>query len=442
MKLNRTLAIGAIALATSSYASAALNIYVVASNGDRSATQKGIETLLAANGGWHFQGNKGTSTNGSDANALNSNYGAWNGTYSGTNVVIRTSYIGAAGAVRSLAGLQPERYVVADGSGTNSTLDIYTSGSAVLNGNATNGYTTNTPNFAFSTVFQATTPYNGTYQGITFDSLSEILVGVSPIVFVASQGSPVTNITTQLAQSLYSSGYLSAFQFTGNQADTNTIIYPIGRNTDAGQRYAVLAEIGLGTSATLNQWSNTITGATTNAGDKIVHGGTVTSQVLWPRETVSGLDSGSAGNSGYTTGALLASALTISSFSTSAIKDTFGNAIPGATAAYYVGYITTGDYTTTVATNSSATLLSYNGVPYTSNNVVNGAYTAWVYNRILERSDARNSSTNTLGNATVAAFKDDLGSTITTTTGNANGGILVGTLNVGRTADGGLVTPN
>lgn len=439
--LFKTIAIALLALAGATNASAQLNIYIVGSNGDRTPTQKAIQTLLEASGGWSFQGNRGTATNSSPNNALNSNFGAWNGRYKGTNVIIRTSFIGAVGAVRSLAGLQPERYVVANGSGTNATFDIYLNTNAVLNGNSTNGYTTNLPNIALSTVFQGTTPFTGA----GYDTLTESSVGVSPIVFVASPGSGLTNITTQLAQNLYQNGFLTAAQFSGNAADTNKIIFALGRNYDAGQRFAVLAETGTGTASSVNHWQPSITGTTTNAAN-IVIGGRVTNQILWPRETISGNDSVSAGNSGYSTGALLASALTVTNIATNAIKDTFGYAIPGATAAYYIGYITTGDYNTTIATNGPggtplATLLSYNGVPYSSNNVINGAYTSWVYNRVLERSDARLPG-GTLANPTIASFKDDLVNTITTTTGGVNGGILIGDLKVGRTADGGVVTPN
>ena len=84
MKLNKTLAIGAIALAVSSYASAAVNIYIVGSNGDRSATQKGIEDILSGSN-WAFQGDKGAgnqsnSVVSNEAKVLASGYGAWTGT--------------------------------------------------------------------------------------------------------------------------------------------------------------------------------------------------------------------------------------------------------------------------------------------------------------------------------------------------------------------------
>ena len=68
--------------------------------------------------------------------------------------------------------------------------------------------------------------------------------------------------------------------------------------------------------------------------------------------------------------------------------------------------------------------------------VRNGQYTAWVYNRILKRSDDVG-----VTDATISAFHDDLRDVITSTTATQNGGILVSTLNVERFADGGLVTP-
>ena len=445
MKLNKTLAIGAIALAVSSYASAAVNIYIVGSNGDRSATQKGIEDILSGSN-WAFQGDKGAgnqsnSVVSNEAKVLASGYGAWTGTYNGTNVVIRVSYIGAAGALYALAKPNTERFVVADGSAG------YTTSASIKSPYATNAvittdYTTNYPNFGLSTIFQGTSPYNGG----TYDSLVSANVGVSPIVIVASQGAsnstifPASNITSQQAQTLFEIGYLRLSSFTGNSADSNSIVYAIGRNTDAGQRYAFQAETGIGTANSVKQWTNTLSGALTNGTTGVTYGGTATASALWPVETVSGVNSTTIGNSGYSSGSLVASLLTVTS-RTAPIRKNNATAIAGATNSYYVGYITIGDYNTTVTNNPNATLLGYNGVTYSSNNLVNGQYTSWVYNRVLERSDARVAG-GALSDAIIAAFKDALVSDITTSAGSANGGILINSLNVSRGADGGIVTPN
>lgn len=434
MKLHKTLVIGALALASASQASAALNIYIPGSNGDRTPTQKAIELLLAANGNWKFQGDQGSAnltgtTTNSEANALNSNYGAWNGTYNGTNVVIRVSFLGAAGAVYDLAANQPERFVVSDGTGTG----------AIISPNATNAvlgtdYTTNNANFGFSTVFQATTPYNG----VGYNTLIATNVGVSPIVFVASPGFPTNvSITSQLAQNLFASGSLRLSQFTGKSSDSNTVIYPLGRNSDSGQRYGVQAETGIGTANTVQQWKPTVINQTnTNSAGKL-YGGTASSQILWPQETVGGIDSGSDGNSGYDTGANLLLGLSVTNIAptSGSYYDANSLVIPGATNAYYVGYVTTGDYANYT---TNVVQLNYNGVTYSSNALIEGNYTSWVYNRIIQRSDAT-SAGGGLTNATVAQFKNALANKILTSTATQKGGLLISSLNVTRTADGGLV---
>ncbi len=437
MKLLKTLAIAAVTLATASYASA-VDIYIVGSNGDRSATQKGILNKLGATGSWFFRGDKGSTdsaTPSTNNNALNSNFGVWTGTFNSQSVKIKVSFIGAAGAVFALAGNNQVRFVANNGTGSGTLTSPYATG-AVLN----TDYILANANFGFSTNFQETTPYNGG----SFDTLVTETVGVSPIVFVASPGFPGDNLSTQLAQNLYSSGSLPASLFTGNSADVNKIVYAIGRNTDAGQRYAAYSEIGLGTAAAVSVWQPTLSGQITDPTTSIKYGGTVTSHKLWPIETVSGVDSVSRGNGGYDSGGNLAPQLTVTGFSANPIKgrDTGSptpnfEPYPSATAAYYIGYITAGDYNTRIVPFSpTSVLLKYNGVTYSAAAVRNGQYTSWVYNRILARSDGVG-----LEDGTTSLFHDAIRDEILNTTATENGGILLSTLNVERLADGGLVTP-
>ena len=453
MKLIKSLAIVALTLATASIVSATTtDIYIAGSNGDRSATQKGIEVLLATSGNWSFHGDKGVASKSgatitTEVNALNSNFGVWTGSYNDGSGVkslkIKVSFIGAAGADYAIAGNNQVRFVSNDGTGSGSLKSPYDP-TAIL----TTDYILQNVNFAFSTNFQSTTPYNGD----PYDPLIEEKVGVSPIVFVASPGFPGDTLTTQLAQNLYSPGYLPASLFTGNSADVNKIVYAIGRNMDAGQRYAAYSEIGLGTAAAIRVWKPaTLAGQVTDVTTSIKYGGTVTAHQLWPIETVSGIDSGSRGNSGYDTGGNLAPALTavfnVSTYPNPVKGRDTGSSnpnldtLPNATAAYYIGYITTGDYNTRISpfnwsSAGPSVLLKYNGVTYSEDAVRNGKYTAWVYNRILARSDGLG-----LTDSTISKFHDDLRDVILGTTATENGGILLSTLNVERFTDGGLVTP-
>lgn len=454
MKLINTLAISAATLASVTLASAAtVNIYIVGSNGDRNATQKGIENRLASAGDWYFWGDKGAAkrvsgTVTSESNALNSGYGVWKGTYNGDTVIIKTSFIGAAGAIYAVsngADGADVRFVAQNDPQTNFPTPTSTALKSPYASDAvvTTDYILSRPNFGLSTNFQDTTSFTG--DG--FDTLDAVKVGVSPIVFVASPGFPGDTITTQQAQSLYQAGSLRVSLFTGNYAtDNNKIVYALGRNSDAGQRFATYGEIGLGTQATVKVWQPTIAGQSNV--NNIKYGGTVTSHRLWPVETVSSVDSLFRGNGGYDSGSNLAPGVTttfdlatspnpIKGRDTGSGTPTF-EPYPSATAAYYIGYITAGDYNTRVLTQApTAVLLKYNGVAYTEDNVRNGKYTLWVYNRVISRSDLVG-----LENATTSLFKDDLTTEIHDVTGAESGGILLGTLNVKRNSDGGLVTPN
>ncbi len=175
----------------------------------------------------------------------------------------------------------------------------------------------------------------------------------------------------------------------------------MGRNSDAGQRLATYAEFGLGASATVKVWfpttnpaPNPITETTplakpTNqvdaSGSVPKYGGTVDNIALWPIQTVSGVDSGSAGNGGFTTGADLAPYLT-TVLGPTAYKKRNANA----TAGYFIGYVTPGDYNSSIGKSDipaewRGVPLKWNGVDYTEANLKNGLYTAWLYNRIIKR---------------------------------------------------------
>jgi hypothetical protein len=442
MKTFTKLAAVALSVLATGIADAQTTIRIVGSNGDRSATQQALSNLLGRGGDWKFQGDKGAanSTGGTVTNiaaATNSNYGAWNGTYSGTNVIVKVSFLGAAGAVGALAVPQQARFVHTSGTGPGAVTSPYA-------GTAVNGvdYDLGNADFGFSTNFQDTTPFSASYG---YQQLTAERVGASPIVFVASPGFPGDNISTQLAQNLYLAGSLKASLFTGNSAHANSIVFALGRNTDAGQRFATYGEIGLGTAATVKVWQPTVSGQLTDA-NNIKYSGTATSQKLWPIETISGVSSGSRGNGGYDTGGNLAPYLTVVTGSNVYTgKDTgSGNPnvqpYPNATAGYYIGYVTIADYNTRIAAfglNPAPVLLKYNGVDYSAENVRQGKYTLWVYNNILKPEAGLTGIVDT--------FHDDLRDQILNVDATANGGLRINDpanpFKVERFVDGGLVTP-
>ena len=439
MKLRNTITAATLLFASVGIASATpLVIRIVGSNGDRVATQTAISHLLAS--GWQYRGLSGAATASNLSTATGSNFGAWNGTYNGTAVVIKTSYSGALAGISAVAGHVQSRFVVSDGTGTGNLPNP-------LNG-TTEGtdYEQGYADFGFSTNFQSTSPFNGVFNGVTYNTVTEEIVGVSPLGFYASPGFPGDNITTQLAQLLYTTGSVSVAQFTGNFAsDQNKIAYAIGRNTDAGQRYGAYTEIGLGTTGAIRDWKPTVSGATTASG--LTFGGHVTSQVLWPAELVSGVSS-PLGGGGYSSGALVASNLTVT-LDANAYKGAYLDEnsqtqylYPDATVGYYIGYATPGDTANGVLGGNGVVplanrgvALKYNGVALTTANVQNGSYSLWLYNRILKPSGG-------VVGTTQSAFADALRDQITNTDATSGGGLFNdSSFKVQRFTDGGLVVP-
>lgn len=441
MKLKQLLAIGALAALSSEAAMAQTVIRIVASNGDRTATQTAISNLLDA--GWTFRGIGGNATSATLSVATGANFGAWKGAYAGTPVVIKVSYSGALAGIAAVAGNTDQRFVVTDGSGTGSVPNPLTGTTLGTD------YEVGKADFGFSTNFQATSPFNGLYEGVNYSVAATETVGVSPLGFYASPGFPAAgaNITTQLAQLLYTNGSVPLALFTGNfAADSNKIVYAIGRNTDAGQRFGAYAEVGLGTSTAVRVWQPTFsTVQTTTSG--ITYGGVVGSQALWPAEVVSGISS-PLGSGGFSSGALVAQHLTVT-LGADAYKgkyfdedtEQFQFLYPNATAGYYVGYVTPGDANNrilgangVIPTANRGVALSYNGVPLTDDNVRTGKYTAWLYNRILRPQSGLTGTKLTFANALRDRIKNF--------DAPSGGGLFDNSdFKVRRTTDGGLVVP-
>jgi hypothetical protein len=466
MKTLIRISMAAMALVFASSAVSQTVIRIVASNGDRTATQTAISKLLSTTAGgplgtgWAFQGINGYIRNasgvisGTSSNlniATGANFGAWNGriTATGQDVVIKVSYAGALAGIQAIAGNVQQRFVVADGSGTTTPPNPLTATQLGVT------YELGTADFGFSTNFQSTSPFNGTFQGVTYNPIVEENVGISPLGFYASPGFPgspsssnpsfVPNITTQLAQQLYSGGVISLSQFTGDwDNDKNKLVFAIGRNVDAGQRFGAYLENGIGFNQVVSVWFPTITGQTTTSG--ITYGGTVGSHVPWPVAQQPGSFPVIAGNGGYNSGANLAVVLT-ASLGVNAYKVQYFDEdlqenqflYPDATAGYYIGYLTPGDAnprvlgtTGVVPSGNRGVALTYNGVALTDANVKNGTYTAWLYNRILKP--------QSLTSGPIFDFANSLRDQIRNVDAPSGGGLIDdATVKVQRFTDGGPV---
>jgi hypothetical protein len=441
MKIKTLITSAAFVAVLSGNSFAQTVIRIVASNGDRTATQTAISNLLSP--GWTFQGINGSATAANLSTATGANFGAWSGTYSGNPVIIKVSYSGALAGIAAVAGNTNQRFVVSNGTGSGSVPNPLTAANLGVD------YEVGKADFGFSTNFQATSPFNGVYEGVTYSQVVEETVGVSPLGFYASPGFPASgaNITTQLAQLLYTNGSVPLALFTGDFTnDSNKIVYAIGRNTDAGQRFGAYTEVGLGTTTAVRVWQPTFsTAQTTTSG--ITYGGVVGSHQLWPAETVSGIFS-PLGSGGYNSGANLAPVLT-TTLGADAYKGkyfdedtgTFQFVYPNATAGYYIGYLTPGDAnprvlgtTGVVPVPNRGVALSYNGIALTDDNVRNGKYTAWLYNRILKPQSGLTGLKLTFANALRDRVKNFDAPT--------GGGLFDdASFKVRRTTDGGLVVP-
>lgn len=244
--------------------------------------------------------------------------------------------------------------------------------------------------FAFSDVKQEST------TAAALEALpAPSAVGIIPFLFVASESAPagITNVTDQQFSALFSAGFMSASVFTGNTADDETIIYPVGRDSGSGTRIAVFAETGYGINNAVNQARPTAaSGVISSPGE--------------------GLD----GNGGQSSGSTLATWL--------------GSTSTGFALISYVGVSDANN-----AETAGARKLSYNGSTYSSANVKNGVYTLWSEVQLYPKKTALTSDE--------AGLKDSLLSAIDTNlTANETRGIALSAMRVSRSSDGGPVISN
>ena len=170
-------------------------------------------------------------------------------------------------------------------------------------GNLTSASTSNTPDFGFTDVFQASTVYTGT--------VTDTKVAVLPFVWITAPGGAaagITNMTPQIAQSLFKTGTLQLAMFTGSAGDAATTVYAIGRTDDSGTRVTAMAETGVGVSAGLQQFQpvgNPITSYTPLGNGGYVSGGDLSTAMKSATTAANGLAVAyvSVGDGESTTGA-------------------------------------------------------------------------------------------------------------------------------------------
>jgi hypothetical protein len=207
--------------------------------------------------------------------------------------------------------------------------------------------TTNTaiiPDLAFSDVYPVTAGVNP--GGLDDNNI----IGVIPFVWIRNNSlSGISNITRDQAVYLMgASGTLTKDYFTGIPADSGTAVYLTGRDSGSGTRLTTQADIG---------FTGTPVEVSTNASGQIITFG------------------------GFTSGGL---------------ERGFIAAEPGV-----IGYLGVSD---AHAITNAATILSYNGVPFSIANVQNGSYGIWGYEHMINRTGGLSPNQTTVLNAYVAAI--------------------------------------
>jgi hypothetical protein len=340
---------------------------ITGSTAFRGATHTGITNIFDA----------GTLTyayldNASGTGTLTSSGAAiFKGNVNGVATTIKTHWSGSEAGIQTVAG------------SPNFTVTYLADGTVTLPppGNKLPSTTVLTdasiPDVAMSDVYQTSSKFRGTFMGVTYATLNKTkktaglpngqLVGVVQFEFVASNSTPgtLTNVTSQNARAVFSTGKTALSLFTGSPADHGFTIYATGRDFDSGTRLTTMAESGLGAQAVVKQYEPFKGGtrALTCCGAL-----DAPPYHLWPAGSVNGVPYG-IGDGGYSSGGDLANAIS--------------NTTSGNTA--YLTYLGIGDATTAIGNGAHA--LNYNGVPYSQTNVQEGRYTFWGYEHLYYRDD-------------------------------------------------------
>ena len=256
MKLNLSLLASAAVLLSASTASADLTVRITGSSAFRASTVNGIKNIMTfgAGQGYAFTGTSFTG----------SNNHIFVGTASGVAGVltVQCTWSGAVAGVKALNNNENVSFLALNTAGsptgTGTVYALSSTGTASVN--ADNMDISAPAQIAMTDNTQASTDF-------TSNPLTAVKVGIIPFAFVVSRNAPaaVTNITPQIVQTLFNTGYTSASLFTNNNADASdlaagsggTVIYAIGRDPLSGTRLVTFAETGVGVQSVVTQYRRT-----------------------------------------------------------------------------------------------------------------------------------------------------------------------------------------
>jgi hypothetical protein len=408
MKTVKLFLVAALCLASVGLANGQTVIRLTGSTAYRANVHNAITHILSSGFTYAYSG----------ASLGGSQYAIFHGTVGADSVTIKTSWSGSEGGLQTVSHQDNVLFYNDSVAGT-------TGGTPNVGTPSGGNSATEVPDVAMSDTFQSSSAFFGLFRGQLYPTLSESPnspVGVVPFKFVVaktSAGGPpagLTNISFQLARTLFSTGQMALSMFTGNNADETFTVFATGRDPDSGTRLTATSETGLGATATVKQYQPQ------NAGGGVIttSGGTIDHFSPWPASVVNGIPV-STFNGGYASGGQLAAAM--------------GNNTPAGTTV--ITYLGTNDANST-AIPAGAVELSYNGVTLggtsaTDYNTVTalteGKYSFWGYEHLYYRNGT---------GGVVKTVADTVANQLKTT----DAVVLLGNMKVSRTTDGAKITQN
>ncbi len=246
--------------------------------------------------------------------------------------------------------------------------------------------------FALCDVFQDTTDYN---SGSGYANLDDVSVGI--VAFAWTKGTMggttgISNLTHQQASALLGAGSVPLSILTGNAADAASTVYLAGRNKVSGTRIVAQSDTGYGANADSSLYK--------------LAGNTPTIDSV-----------------GFSSGSSLAAVLNTSTAT-----------------GPFVAYLGISDSN---SVNGGNNRLTFNGVPFSFENVRNGAYSFWSYEHIFARPGLSNTKLTLLkgiskpGNPIAS---NGLAKAIDTNLATSTTSVQVSTMKVVRNSDGGPIT--
>ncbi len=337
MKHSLLKSLAAVAILTGSASAADVVINITGSTAFRSATNSAILTALGA--GVKYAWTEATAADGFNK----ATYAIFANTIGSDRVIVRAYWAGSIEGVQYPSDRASRNVFIPVPAEPPVGADIVmTTGGGTNLGNTT--YTN--PGIAdagMSDVYKASAGYPNA-------DLQDNVVGVVPFIFVSHSNSPLTNMTPKAMNMIYSQDAGVVRNLVNGSTSTDAV-YGCGRNADSGTRVTTLAETGYGYTNAVNQYTAAVDAS-----------GNVTTGFTWN------------GNNGFSSGGSLAKTL----------RGTSSSAL-----GWGVAYIGVGDKQ---ATN---TVLTYNGVPYSTANIQNGSYTLWGYEHCFVAAQVRDATSGT-----------------------------------------------